>query len=91
MDDLRTALDTPLSASALLELLEAQYVDTENLEWKGILFEAIAELQKKTMYGADKPVWMRKGKRFAALINFIEEGRLNPPLETIFDDTYKEP
>ncbi len=87
MEELRTALDTPLPPSKLLEILKAYHASCENQELKGILVGAMAKLETKHRMGGVKPVTMRKGRSFAALRNFIEEGRIAPP-EAIFEDTY---
>ena len=87
MEELRTALDTPLPPTKLLEILKAYHATCENEELKTILVGAMAKLETKHRMGGVKPVTMRKGRSFAALRNFIEEGRIAPP-EAIFEDTY---
>jgi flagellar hook-basal body complex protein FliE len=87
MDELKELLTTPMTAAKLMHVLNAVYAETENVEFKEVLIHAICELQTKEKQSAGKSLATRKGKRIKALVNFIEEGRINPPLETKFDDT----
>lgn len=90
MDALRTALDSPITDEALIELLEAQLEGCTREDARTVLLAVLEELRQKLHPAAAKSLRQRRGRRMKELVNFVEEGRIHPPLPTIFDDTVYE-
>ena len=89
MDALIAALDTPLTSDDLLTLVQERIDAVEDPALKDILAAIALELETKYHTGTAKSIRQRKGSRFKALVQYFEEGRHTPPLETIFDDNWK--
>lgn len=87
MEALINALDTPMTSDELLTLVEEQIETVDNAALKDLLSAIALELDTKYHTGTAKSIRQRKSSRFKALVQFFEEGRHNPPLPTIFDDT----